>query len=53
VYDETVNITGRMANITMYGDGSKRSIVTGSKNIVDGVRMWRTATFGMDTSLMD
>jgi pectinesterase inhibitor-like protein len=53
VYDETVNITGRMANITMYGDGSKRSIVTGSKNIVDGVRMWRTATFGMDTSLID
>ncbi|AQL05981.1 putative pectinesterase/pectinesterase inhibitor 13 [Zea mays] len=32
VYDETVNITGRMANVTMYGDGSKASIVTGSKN---------------------
>jgi pectinesterase inhibitor-like protein len=46
VYEETVNITGRMANVTMYGDGSKRSIVTGSKNIVDGIRMWRTATFG-------
>nr|CAB3495681.1 unnamed protein product [Digitaria exilis] len=26
VYDETVNITGSMANITMYGDGSNRSI---------------------------
>ncbi|XP_066347297.1 probable pectinesterase/pectinesterase inhibitor 13 [Miscanthus floridulus] len=48
VYDETVNITGRLANITMYGDGSKRSIVTGSKNIVDGIRMWRTATFAVD-----
>ncbi|AQL05979.1 putative pectinesterase/pectinesterase inhibitor 13 [Zea mays] len=38
VYDETVNITGRMANVTMYGDGSKASIVTGSKNVVDGIR---------------
>jgi hypothetical protein len=46
VYDETVNVTSRMANITMYGDGSKKSIVTGSKNIADGVRMWKTATFG-------
>ncbi|KAG0550797.1 hypothetical protein BDA96_01G368400 [Sorghum bicolor] len=48
VYDEMVNITGRMANVTMYGDGSKRSVVTGNKNIVDGVRMWRTATFAVD-----
>ncbi|AQL05982.1 pectinesterase [Zea mays] len=48
VYDETVNITGRMANVTMYGDGSKASIVTGSKNVVDGIRMWRTATFAVD-----
>uniref|UniRef100_A0A0E0KER7 Pectinesterase n=1 Tax=Oryza punctata TaxID=4537 RepID=A0A0E0KER7_ORYPU len=48
VYDETVNVTSRMANITMYGDGSKKSIVTGSKNIADGVRMWKTATFAVD-----
>ncbi|WVZ57214.1 hypothetical protein U9M48_007624 [Paspalum notatum var. saurae] len=48
VYDETVNVSNRMGNITMYGDGSKRSIVTGSKNIVDGIRMWRTATFSVD-----
>uniref|UniRef100_J3LES3 Pectinesterase n=1 Tax=Oryza brachyantha TaxID=4533 RepID=J3LES3_ORYBR len=33
VYEETVNITNRMANITMYGDGSKMSIITGSKSI--------------------
>lgn len=46
VYDETVNVTNRMANITMYGDGSRKSIVTGSKSVADGVRMWRTATFG-------
>nr|CAB3500565.1 unnamed protein product [Digitaria exilis] len=48
VYEETVNITGSMANITMYGDGSNRSIVTGNKSILDGVRMWRTATFAVD-----
>ncbi|KAJ1296901.1 hypothetical protein BS78_01G337400 [Paspalum vaginatum] len=48
LYDETVNVSNRMGNVTMYGDGAKRSIVTGSKNIVDGVRMWRTATFSVD-----
>jgi len=46
VYEEMVNITNCMANVTMYGDGSKKSIVTGSRNILDGTRMWRTATFG-------
>uniref|UniRef100_J3LPJ5 Pectinesterase n=1 Tax=Oryza brachyantha TaxID=4533 RepID=J3LPJ5_ORYBR len=48
VYEETVNITNRMANITMYGDGSKMSIITGSKSIADGTRMWKTATFAVD-----
>jgi pectinesterase inhibitor-like protein len=46
VYDETVNVSRRMANVTMYGDGSKKSIVTGAKSVLDGIRMWRTATFG-------
>ncbi|OEL38708.1 putative pectinesterase/pectinesterase inhibitor 13 [Dichanthelium oligosanthes] len=48
VYDETVNITNCMGNLTMYGDGSKKSIVTGSKSVLDGIRMWRTATFAVD-----
>ncbi|TVU46655.1 hypothetical protein EJB05_06205 [Eragrostis curvula] len=48
VYEETVNVSNRMANVTMYGDGSKKSIVTGSKSILDGIRMWRTATFAVD-----
>ncbi|PAN49262.1 hypothetical protein PAHAL_9G437500 [Panicum hallii] len=48
VYEEMVNITNCMANVTMYGDGSKKSIVTGSRNILDGTRMWRTATFAVD-----
>uniref|UniRef100_A0A0D3FXW7 Pectinesterase n=1 Tax=Oryza barthii TaxID=65489 RepID=A0A0D3FXW7_9ORYZ len=38
-----------MANITMYGDCSKKSIITGSKNIADGVRIWKTATFAVDS----
>ncbi|KAL6650090.1 hypothetical protein ACP70R_014314 [Stipagrostis hirtigluma subsp. patula] len=48
VYDETVNITSKMDNVTMFGDGSRKTIVTGSKNVVDGIRMWKTATFAVD-----
>ncbi|CAN6289198.1 unnamed protein product [Urochloa humidicola] len=48
VYDETVNVSNCMPNVTMYGDGAKKSIVTGSKSVLDGIRMWRTATFSVD-----
>ncbi|KAM0855108.1 hypothetical protein ACQ4PT_049987 [Festuca glaucescens] len=48
VYDETVNVTNGMSNITMYGDGAKKSIITGSKSVADGVRMWRTASLAVD-----
>uniref|UniRef100_A0ACD5XLG9 Uncharacterized protein n=1 Tax=Avena sativa TaxID=4498 RepID=A0ACD5XLG9_AVESA len=48
VYDETVNVTNGMDNITMYGDGAKKSIITGSKSVADGVRMWRTASLAVD-----
>ncbi|KAL6878452.1 hypothetical protein ACP4OV_012622 [Aristida adscensionis] len=48
VYEETVNITSRMDNVTVFGDGSRKTIITGSKNVLDGVRMWRTATFAVD-----
>ncbi|KAK7363361.1 hypothetical protein VNO77_05501 [Canavalia gladiata] len=47
VYDETVIITKKMTNITMYGDGSQKSIITGSKNFRDGVRTFQTATFAV------
>ncbi|KAL6010500.1 hypothetical protein ACLOJK_000933 [Asimina triloba] len=44
IYEETVNITKKMTNVTMYGDGSRKTIVTGSKNYIDGVRTYHTAT---------
>ncbi|CAI0448194.1 unnamed protein product [Linum tenue] len=45
VYEESVTIEKRMENLTIYGDGSQKSIVTGSKNFADGVRTFQTATF--------
>lgn len=46
VYDETVVVTKDMVNVTMFGDGSQKSIITGSKNFVDGVSTFKTASFG-------
>ncbi|TKY54366.1 pectinesterase/pectinesterase inhibitor 13 [Spatholobus suberectus] len=44
-YDEAVTVTKKMQNITMYGDGSQKSTITGSKNYRDGVRTFQTASF--------
>ncbi|XP_008242146.1 PREDICTED: pectinesterase [Prunus mume] len=45
VYDETVIVTKKMPNVTIYGDGSQKSIITGNKNFADGVRTFQTASF--------
>ncbi|KAI3443499.1 hypothetical protein Pfo_000164 [Paulownia fortunei] len=45
VYEENVVVNKTMVNVTMYGDGSQKSIITGSKNFVDGVPTFQTATF--------
>ncbi|KZV40471.1 pectinesterase/pectinesterase inhibitor 45 [Dorcoceras hygrometricum] len=45
VYQENVIVTKKMVNVTIYGDGSQKSIITGSKNFVDGVPTFQTATF--------
>ncbi|KAI3417064.1 LEA_2 domain-containing protein [Psidium guajava] len=45
VYDEYITVTKKMVNVTMYGDGSQKTIVTGNKNFVDGVRTFQTASF--------
>jgi pectin methylesterase-like acyl-CoA thioesterase len=49
VYEEYVTITKNMVNVTVYGDGSKKSIVTGNKNFVDGTTTFKTATFSKAT----
>jgi len=45
VYEEYVTITKTMVNVTLLGEGSKKSIVTGKKNFVDGLTTFKTATF--------
>ncbi|KAJ8750688.1 hypothetical protein K2173_015869 [Erythroxylum novogranatense] len=45
VYDEQVMVTKKMVNLTIYGDGSQKTIITGNKNFVDGVQTFRTASF--------
>ncbi|CAL0320219.1 unnamed protein product [Lupinus luteus] len=45
IYDETVIVTKKMENLTIYGDGSQKSIITGNKNYADGVRPFQTASF--------
>ncbi|XP_073132421.1 putative pectinesterase/pectinesterase inhibitor 45 [Henckelia pumila] len=45
VYAESVTVTKKMVNVTMYGDGSQKSVITGSKNFIDGVPTFQTATF--------
>ncbi|KAL4336253.1 hypothetical protein GQ457_07G039360 [Hibiscus cannabinus] len=45
VYAETVIVTKKMVNLTMYGEGSQKTIITGEKNAVDGIPTYRTASF--------
>ncbi|XP_073141526.1 putative pectinesterase/pectinesterase inhibitor 45 [Henckelia pumila] len=45
IYQENVVLTKEMVNVTMYGEGSQKSIITGNKNFVDGVPTFQTATF--------
>lgn len=45
IYKEQVMVTKDMVNVFMYGDGPRKTIVTGSKNNVDGTQTFQTATF--------
>lgn len=45
-YVENVLIDKHRWNVVIYGDGMRKSIVSGSLNFVDGTRTYYTATFG-------
>jgi pectin methylesterase-like acyl-CoA thioesterase len=51
-YDEQVLIPKKMENITMIGDGSQKSIITGNKNFVDGLTTYKTATVGKKPEML-
>lgn len=44
-YNEYVHITKKQPNIFMYGDGPKRTIVTGNRSYTSGWKTIQTATF--------
>ncbi|XP_014492404.1 pectinesterase-like [Vigna radiata var. radiata] len=45
IYDEYITIPKKSSNILIYGDGPAKTIITGHKNFVDGVKTMQTATF--------
>lgn len=45
LYKENVIVTKDMVNVFMYGDGPRKTLVTGSKNWKDGTPTFQTATF--------
>ncbi|XVE73528.1 hypothetical protein DITRI_Ditri11bG0125400 [Diplodiscus trichospermus] len=45
IYDEYITVDKKTTNILMYGDGPRKTIVTGQKNFVDGTSTWQTSTF--------
>lgn len=44
-YDEYITVDKKKKRILMFGDGPTKTIITGSKNYVDGWKTMRTATF--------
>ncbi|PIN19466.1 Pectinesterase [Handroanthus impetiginosus] len=44
VYDESITVTKDQVNVYMYGDGPRKSIVTGKKCFTDGVSTFQTAS---------
>ncbi|KAK1385624.1 Pectinesterase [Heracleum sosnowskyi] len=51
VYNEVVRIPRRTDNVIMIGEGATKTKITGSKNFIDGVRTFETATVGIDGDL--
>ncbi|GAB4859012.1 hypothetical protein Ancab_010482 [Ancistrocladus abbreviatus] len=47
VYHEQVLVDKTLNNIFMYGDGPRRTMVTGAKSFRDGITTYKTATFAV------
>ncbi|XP_060960228.1 probable pectinesterase/pectinesterase inhibitor 13, partial [Cannabis sativa] len=45
IYNEYLTVTKEQVNVFMYGDGPRKTIITGRKNFNEGVSTIRTATF--------
>ncbi|KAF3456451.1 hypothetical protein FNV43_RR01101 [Rhamnella rubrinervis] len=45
VYNEYLTVTKDQINVFMYGDGPRKTLITGSKNYRDGVSTYQTASF--------
>ncbi|XP_031285763.1 pectinesterase-like [Pistacia vera] len=45
IYEEYLTVTKDQVNVFMYGDGPRKTIITGHKNNGEGVSTFRTATF--------
>lgn len=45
IYDEYITVTKDQVNVFMYGDGPRKTIVTGHKSFKDGVTTFKTASF--------
>ncbi|PKI76023.1 pectinesterase 3-like [Punica granatum] len=48
VYVENVTVGADLWNVMMYGDGMRKTVISGSKNYVDGTPTYSSATFGAD-----
>ncbi|WOG83408.1 hypothetical protein DCAR_0102583 [Daucus carota subsp. sativus] len=48
VYNEIVRIPRHTDNVVLIGEGATKTKITGSKNFIDGVKTFETATVGVD-----
>nr|QIR83176.1 pectin methylesterase 18 [Cunninghamia lanceolata] len=46
-YKENIDISNKITNLMLVGDGKDKTVVTGSKSVQDGVTTFKTATVGV------